>query len=75
MDLREYNIQQFASDIQGIINQANTEQRFESVFLSIKNEWDKAELKVVPFKETLKDYIIKNTETMIDAIEENISTL
>ena len=29
----------------------------------------------MPFKETLKDYIIMNTDNMIDAIEENIHTL
>jgi hypothetical protein len=45
------------------------------VFLSIKEEWDKAELKIVPFKETLKDFVIQNTDTMIEAIEENINTL
>lgn len=41
----------------------------------MKSEWEKAELKIVPFKETLKDYIIMNTDTLIDAIEENIHTL
>ena len=58
-----------------IINQTHTESRYESVFLSIKNEWEKAEVKIIPFKESLKDFIIENTDTMIDAIEENLSTL
>jgi hypothetical protein len=58
-----------------IINQAHTESRYESVFLSIKNEWEKAEVKIIPFKESLKDFIIQNTDTMIDAIEENLGTL
>ena len=32
-------------------------------------------MKIVPFKESLKDYVISNTETMSDAIEENLGTL
>ena len=45
------------------------------MFHSIKEEWEKAELKIIPFKESLKDYVISNTETMSDAIEENLGTL
>ena len=45
------------------------------MFRSIKEEWEKAELKIIPFKESLKDYVISNTETMSDAIEENLGTL
>ena len=43
--------------------------------MAIKKEWEKAELKIVPFKDTLKDYVIQNTDTMIEAIEENIGML
>ena len=32
-------------------------------------------MKIIPFKESLKDYVISNTETMSDAIEENLGTL
>ena len=32
-------------------------------------------MKIIPFKESLKDYVIANTETMSDAIEENLGTL
>ena len=58
-----------------IIDHAFTESRYETVFRSIKEEWEKAELKIIPFKESLKDYVISNTETMSDAIEENLGTL
>ena len=30
---------------------------------------------MIPFKDQLKDYVISNTETMTDAIEENLGTL
>jgi Dynein heavy chain, N-terminal region 2 len=75
MNLKECNIQKYSEDIKDIINQAHTEDRYEQVFLSIKDEWEKAELKIVPFKETLKDFVVQNTDTMIEAIEENINTL
>ena len=58
-----------------IIDHAFTEARYEAVFRSIQSEWDKAQLKIIPFKESQKDYVISNTETMSDAIEENLGTL
>lgn len=75
IDLKEYNIEKYQDEISKIISQAHTESRYESYFLSIKKEWEKAELKIVPFKDTLKDYVITNTDTMIEAIEENIGML
>lgn len=51
VDLREYNIQNYSDEIKVIINYAHTESKYESVFLSIKSEWEKAELKIIPFKD------------------------
>jgi hypothetical protein len=58
-----------------IIDHANTEAKFENVFRAISNEWENSNLKIVPFKESLDDYVISNAELMAEAIEENITTL
>jgi hypothetical protein len=58
-----------------IIDHAKTERQYEEVFLSIKEEWEKSKLKIIPFKDSLKDYVLVNTEIMQSAIEENLGTL
>ena len=75
IDLKEYQIQNYSTAIKGIIDHAFTESRYESVYESIKGEWEEAELKVQPFLDSSKDYILANTQTMSDAIEANIGTL
>ena len=45
------------------------------MYESIKGEWEEAELKVQPFLDSNKDYVLVNTQTMSDAIEANIGTL
>jgi dynein heavy chain, axonemal len=42
VDLREYNIQNNANDVRAIIDHANTEAKYENVFLTIKNEWEQS---------------------------------
>ena len=42
VDLREYNIQNNATDVRAIIDHANTEAKYENVFLTIKNEWEQS---------------------------------
>lgn len=61
--------------MKAIIDHANTELKYETVFNSIQNEWEKTELKIIPFRESLEDYVIINTEIMSNAIEENLGTL
>lgn len=75
MDLRENNIQNNATDVRGIIDHANTEAKYENVFLTIREEWEQSQLKIVPFKEQINDYILVSTDLMSDAIEDNLSTL
>ena len=75
VDLKEYNIQNHAEEVKIIIEHANTESKYENVFRAISREWESSTLKIIPFKESLDDYVISNTELMLDAIEENIATL
>ena len=75
VDLREYNIQNFREDIHQIIEHANTESKYETIFKSICEEWENLELKIIPFKDTQNSYIMVNTETLNQAIEENLNTL
>lgn len=58
-----------------IINHAFTESRYESVFKSIKSEWEKADLRILPFKDSQKDYVIASTDILSDSIEESLGTL
>lgn len=75
VNLREYHIQNYRDEIAKIIEHANTELKYERVFKSIKEEWGKHELKIIPYKETTDGYILVNTETLSMAIEENLTTL
>lgn len=58
-----------------IIDHANTEAKYETIFKSICEEWEKLELKIIPFKDTANSYILVNTDTLNQAIEENLNTL
>lgn len=58
-----------------IIEHANTELKYERIFKSIKEEWEALELKIIPYKETMDSYILINTDTLSNAIEENLTTL
>ena len=42
IDLKEYSIQNYANEIKSIIDHAFTESRYESVYNSIKSEWEEA---------------------------------
>jgi hypothetical protein len=75
VNLREYHIQNYREEIAKIIEHANTELKYERVFKSIKEEWDKHELRIIPYKESMDSYILVNTETLSTAIEENLTTL
>ena len=75
IDLSEYKIQNYSEDIKLIINHAFTESRYESVFKSIKSEWEKADLRILPFKDSQKDYVIASTDILSDSIEESLGTL
>lgn len=75
IDLSEYKIQNYSEDIKLIINHAFTESRYENVFKSIRSEWEMAELRILPFKESDKDYVIANTDVLSDSIEESLGTL
>lgn len=59
----------------GIIEHANTEAKYETIFRQICSEWEKLELKIIPFKDTQNSYIMVNTDTLVQAIEENQNTL
>ena len=75
VDLRTHNIQQYEEDIFHIIEHANTEAKYETIFKAICEEWEKLELKIIPFKDAQNSYIMVNTETLNQAIEENLNTL
>lgn len=75
IDLSEYKIQNYSEDIKLIINHAFTESRYENVFASIRDEWRDAELRILPFKDSYKDYVIANTDILSDRIEESLGTL
>lgn len=75
VDLKDCNIQHYKEDIHHIIEHANTEAKYETIFRCICDEWEKLELKIIPFKDTQNSYIMVNTETLNQAIEENLSTL
>ena len=75
VDLSEYNIRNYKEDIHHIIEHANTEAKYETIFKCICEEWEKLELKIIPFKDTQNSYIIVNTDTLSQAIEENLNTL
>ena len=75
VNLREFHVQNYREEIGKIIEHANTELKYERVFKTIKDEWDKHELKIIPYKETMDSYILVNTETLSTAIEENLTTL
>lgn len=68
-------MQNYRDEISRIIEHANTELKYERVYKSIKEEWDKHELKIIPYKETMDSYILVSTETLSSAIEENLTTL
>jgi len=51
VDLREYSIQNHAEEVRAIIEHANTESKYETVFNSIQREWEDSTLKIIPFKE------------------------
>lgn len=75
VELREYNIQNSREEIQEIIKHANTEAKYEGIFKEICSEWENLEMKIIPFKDTQNSYIIVNTDTLNQAIEENLNTL
>jgi hypothetical protein len=75
VNLREYHIQNYREEIGKIIEHANTELKYEKVFKSIKDEWEKNDLKIIPFKESMDSYILVQTETLTTSIEENLTTL
>lgn len=75
VDLREYNIQNYQEEINQIIEHANTELKYENVFRSIREEWDKTNLKIIPYRDSLTDYVMVNSDMMSNAIEENLQTL
>jgi len=75
INLREYHIQNYREEIGVIIEHANTELKYEKIFKSIKEEWEQLELKIIPYKETMDSYILINTDTLSNAIEENLTTL
>jgi hypothetical protein len=75
VDLRAHNIQNYKEDIHHIIDHANTEAKYETIFRCICDEWEKLELRIIPFKDTSNSYIMVNTETLNQAIEENLNTL
>jgi intergrase/recombinase len=52
VDLTEYHIREYEQEIQQIIEHANTEAKYEKIFRSICEEWEKLELKIIPFKDT-----------------------
>lgn len=58
-----------------IIDHANTELKYETVFKGIKLEWENMELKIIPYKETMDAYILTNADNLCNAIEENLTTL
>jgi hypothetical protein len=68
-------VQNYREEIARIIEHANTELKYERVFRSIRDEWEKHELKVIPYKETMDSYILVSTETLSSSIEENLTTL
>ena len=75
VDLTEYHIRDYEEEIHAIIDHANTEAKYEAVFKSICDEWERLDLKIIPFKDTQNSYIMVNTETLSQAIEENLNTL
>jgi len=75
VDLRANSIQNYKEDIHHIIEHANTEAKYEAIFKCICDEWERLELKIIPFKDTQNSYIVVNTETLNQAIEENLNTL
>ena len=68
VDLKEHNIQSHNEEVEMIIKHANTERQYEQVFVSIKEAWEKSKLKIIPFKDSLKDYVLVNTEIMQSTI-------
>ncbi len=44
VDLRECNIQNQAKEVRAIIEHANTEAKYESVFANIRDVWEKSNL-------------------------------
>ncbi len=75
VDLREHNIQNLGAEVRAIIDHANTEAKYETVFMTIKQQWEDQNLKIIPFKEQVNDYILVNTDLLSEAIEDNLSTL
>jgi len=61
--------------VRAIIDHANTEAKYETVFMTIKQQWEDQNLKIIPFKEQVNDYILVNTDLLSEAIEDNLSTL
>jgi hypothetical protein len=41
----------------------------------LRDEWEKHELKIIPYKETMDSYILVGTESLSSSIEENLTTL
>ena len=52
VDLRTHSVQNYKEDIHHIIEHANTEAKYETIFRCICDEWEKLELKIIPFKDT-----------------------
>lgn len=63
------------AEVRAIIEHANTEAKYETVFNTIRLQWEESNLKIIPFKEQINDYILANSDLMSDAIEDNLSTL
>jgi archaellum component FlaC len=75
VDLKEYHVQNYNDEISQIIEHANTELKYETIYRSIQAEWEKLDLKIIPFRESDDSYLMVNTDTLSNAIEENLTTL
>ena len=51
VDLRDNKIQNLGPEVRAIIEHANTESKYETVFTTIRDEWELSVLKIIPFKE------------------------
>jgi dynein heavy chain len=69
------HIQNFQDEIQEIIEQANTEMKYEQIVQSIGEEWDALDLTVIPYKNNQDSYILIEYDTVFTIIEEHMTTL
>ena len=62
-------------EIGKVIDQADQEMKYETILAKIEKEWDYMKLKVVPYIPETETFILSNSDSTFDKIEDHLTTL